>query len=60
MTQVEHGVTIDRPVEEVFRYLMDANDGPVWMAHVVEVGRGADQLAEPGLEARNDSRTHGP
>ena len=29
---------------------MDARNDPVWMAHVVEVGRGADQPVEPGLE----------
>ena len=50
MTRIEHSLTINRPVDEVWDYLMDARNDPVWMAHVVEVGRGADQPAEPGLE----------
>ena len=50
MTRIEHTLTIERPVEEVWDYLMDARNDPVWMAHVVEVGRGADQTVEPGLE----------
>jgi uncharacterized membrane protein len=50
VTKIEHTLTIDRPVEEVWDYLMDARNDPVWMTHVVEVGRGADQPMEPGLE----------
>jgi uncharacterized membrane protein len=50
MTRIEHTVTIDRPVDEVWDYMMDARNDPVWMAHVVDVGRGADQPVEPGLE----------
>ena len=50
MTRIEHTLTIERPVDEVWDYLMDAHNDPVWMAHVVEVGRGADQPIEPGLE----------
>ena len=50
MTRIEHTLTIERSVEEVFDYLMDANNDPVWMAHVVEVGRGADRPVERGLE----------
>ncbi len=50
MTKVEHTLTIDRPVREVWDYLMDARNDPIWMAHVVEVGRGSDQPVEPGLE----------
>ena len=47
---IEHTLTIDRPVEEVFDYLTDTRNDPVWMAHVVAVGRGADQPVAPGLE----------
>jgi uncharacterized membrane protein len=50
MTKIEHTLTIDRPADEVWDYLMDARNDPVWMNHVVEVGRGADQPVEPGLE----------
>jgi uncharacterized membrane protein len=50
MTKLEHAVTIERPLDEVWDYLMDARNDPVWMGNVVEVGRGADQPVEPGLE----------
>jgi uncharacterized protein YndB with AHSA1/START domain len=50
MTRIEHTVTIERPLEEVWDYLMDARNDPVWLSHVVEVGRGADQPMAPGLE----------
>ena len=50
MTRIEHTLTIERPVDEVWDYLMDARNDPVWMAHVVEVGRGGDQPPELGLE----------
>jgi uncharacterized protein YndB with AHSA1/START domain len=50
VTRIEHTLTIDRPVEEVFAFLVDTRNDPVWMAHVVEVGRNADLPIEPGLE----------
>jgi carbon monoxide dehydrogenase subunit G len=50
LTRIEHTVTIARPVEEVFEFLMDTRNDPVWMTHVVEVGRNADVPVEPGLE----------
>ena len=31
MTQIEHTVTIDRPVEDVWDYVMDARNDPEWM-----------------------------
>jgi len=60
MTRIEHEVTIDRPVEDVGDYLTDSRHGAEWVTNVVEVGRGGDVPPAPALEARNDSRTHGP
>ncbi len=50
MTKLQHTITIDRPLEEVWDYVIDARNDPVWMSQVVEVGRGADQPIEVGLE----------
>jgi uncharacterized protein YndB with AHSA1/START domain len=50
MTKLEHTITIDRPVETVWDYLMDTRNDPVWITNVVEVGRGSDRPVEPGLE----------
>ena len=50
MTRLEHTITIDRPVGEVWDYVTDTRNDPVWQHHVVEVGRGADQPVEIGLE----------
>ena len=50
MTRIQHTVTIDRPVQEVWDFLMDTRNDPVWINNVVEVGRGADQPIELGLE----------
>ena len=57
MTRIEHTLTIDRPVEEVWDYLMDARNDPVWMAQVVT---GNFETLKDLLESRNDSRTDGP
>ena len=50
MTKLQHTVTIDRPVDQVWDYVIDARNDPVWMNQVVEVGRGADQPLEVGVE----------
>ena len=50
MTKVDHTVTIERPVQEVWDYLMDSRNDAVWITNVVEVGRGGDRPAELGLE----------
>jgi uncharacterized membrane protein len=50
MTKLQHTITIDRPLDEVWDYVIDARNDPVWMSQVVEVGRGADQPIEVGLE----------
>ncbi|HEX6389973.1 MAG TPA: SRPBCC family protein [Solirubrobacteraceae bacterium] len=50
MTKLQHTITIARPVDEVWDYVMDARNDPVWHSQVVEVGRGADQPPAVGLE----------
>ena len=50
MTHIQHTITIDRPVEEVWDYVLDARNDPVWITNVVEVGRGAEAPVELGLE----------
>lgn len=50
MTKLQHTITIDRPVETVWDYIMDTRNDPIWQSQVVEVGRGADQPVEIGLE----------
>ena len=50
MTQVQHTVTIDRPIEEVWDYVMDTRNDPIWQPHVIAVGRNADQPVALGLE----------
>ena len=50
MTKVQHTVTIDRPVEEVWDYVLTTRNDPVWITNVVDVGRGSDQPIEVGLE----------
>ena len=36
MTRIEHTVLIERPIEDVWAYLMDAENNPVWQAPVIE------------------------
>jgi uncharacterized membrane protein len=50
MTKLQHTITIARPVDEVWDYVLTTRNDPVWITNVVEVGRGADAPIEPGLE----------
>ena len=50
MTHIQHTITIDRPVNEVWDYVLDARNDPVWITNVVDVGRGAEAPVEVGLE----------
>jgi len=59
MTHLEHTVTIARPVEEVWDYVMDARNDPKWITNVIEVGKGADQPVEPGLEIEETMKFYG-
>jgi uncharacterized membrane protein len=44
MTRVEHRVTIDRPADEVFRFLADGANNPRWQPPVVKTSRADVQL----------------
>ncbi len=50
MTHIQHTITIDRPVDEVWDYVLDTRNDPVWITNVVDVGRGAEAPVEVGLE----------
>ena len=50
MTRIEQTVTIDRPLQEVWDYLMDSRHDAEWITNVLEVGRGGDVPPAPGVE----------
>jgi uncharacterized protein YndB with AHSA1/START domain len=50
MTTIQHTVTIDRPVQDVWDYVMDIRNDPVWTTNVVGVGRGAGEPVEVGFD----------
>ena len=50
MTTIQHTITIDRSLQEVWDYVLDTRNDPVWQPHVIGVGRGADAALEVGLE----------
>ena len=50
MTKLQHTIMIEPPLDEVWDYVMDARNDPVWHSQVIEVGRGADQPTAVGLE----------
>ena len=50
MTHIQHTITIDRPLDDVWDYVLDTRNDPVWITNVVDVGRGADEPIQVGLE----------
>lgn len=50
MTSIEQSVVIGRPVEEVWAYVTDPANNPVWQGPVMEVRRGAGAPLEVGSE----------
>ncbi len=50
MIKVEHSVFINRPVQEVFDYLVDPTNEPEWQEGVLEAGYSQDS-SEPGVGA---------
>jgi hypothetical protein len=50
MTKLSHTITIERPVEAVWDYVLDTRNDPVWLNPVIGVGRGADKPIEVGLD----------
>jgi len=50
MTKFEHSVLIQRPLEEVWAYVMEPANDPVWQGPVIEVRRGAGEEMSVGSE----------
>ncbi len=50
MTRIEHSVVIARPIEDVWAYVDDAANNPVWQGPVIEVRRGGGVPIEVGSE----------
>ena len=50
MTSFEQSVTIRRPVEEVWTYVMETANNPAWQGPIVEVRRPAGMPLEVGAE----------
>lgn len=50
MTRFEHSVEIRRPVEEVWAYVMETANNPVWQGPIIEVRRHAGVPLEVGAE----------
>ncbi len=50
MTRFEHSVVIQRPVEEVWAFVMEAANDPVWQGPIIEVRRPAGKPLELGSE----------
>ena len=50
MTRFEHSVVIERPLDEVWDYVMEPVNDPVWQAMVSEVRREAGAPVEVGTE----------
>jgi len=48
MTRFEHSVVIERPLDEVWDYVMEPANDPVWQAMVSEVRREAGAPVEAG------------
>ncbi len=54
MTTIEHSVMIERPVEDVWAYVSDPANNPVWQGPVIEVRAGADVPLEVGSRFHED------
>ena len=50
MTKFEHSVVIQRPLEDVWTYVMEPANDPVWQGPVIEVRRGAGEQMGVGTE----------
>jgi uncharacterized protein YndB with AHSA1/START domain len=59
MTKVQQSVTIRRPVDEVWTYVIDARNDPIWWNSVVEAGRGAELPPAVGVEIEETFRFAG-
>jgi uncharacterized protein YndB with AHSA1/START domain len=50
MTSIDNTVVIERPVEDVWTYVRDPSNNPVWQGPVVEVRTGAGGPVEVGSQ----------
>lgn len=50
MTKFAHSVVIDRPLEEVWNYVMDPANDPVWLGPIIDVPSGGGQPLDVGSE----------
>jgi uncharacterized membrane protein len=50
--RVEHSVVIDRPVEEVFAYVTDANNDPLWQSSILESEQTSEGVVGVGTTYR--------
>jgi uncharacterized protein YndB with AHSA1/START domain len=52
----EHTIVIDRPVEEVFAFLTDPNNDPLWQSTTLETERTSEGEVDVGTTLRNVSK----
>ncbi len=50
MTRFEHSVVIERPIEEVWAYVTEAANNPVWQGPMLEVRSGSGTTMEVGTQ----------
>lgn len=56
MPEAEHSVVVDRPIEEVFAFLADAENDPRWRSAVLDIER----ISGDGTGARYRQGVKGP
>jgi uncharacterized membrane protein len=52
MMKIEHSVVIERPIEEVFAFLNDAENNPTWQSSVLEAEKTSEGEIEKGTTYR--------
>ncbi len=52
----EHSVVIDRPVEEVFAFVTDLNNDPLWQSTSLETEQTSEGPVDAGTTFRNTSK----
>ncbi|NIS83510.1 MAG: hypothetical protein GTO14_25680 [Anaerolineales bacterium] len=52
MMKIEHSVVIERPIEEVFAFLNDAENNPTWQSGVLEAEKTSEGDIEKGTTYR--------
>src|SRR5215207_3985490 len=57
--QQEHSVVIDRPIEEVFAFVTDPNNDPLWQSTSLETEQTSEGAVDVGATFRNTSKLLG-